>query len=158
MRYSDPHRIPNMQAPEAPIQSILIVGLSGKKWRREGDLNPRNPYQVDGLAIRCITALPSLRIWDRLDRSAQREIAGWRGACQCDMGCDLQSLCHISRAPPFSAGLASGCRRPVGMAESGLAQSRNRPDPGWAHRVAFSMTTRPRLNTVSGQPVRCRPS
>ena len=31
-------------------------------WRRERDLNPRNPLRVDGLAIRCITALPSLHL------------------------------------------------------------------------------------------------
>ena len=41
-------------------------------WRRERDSNPRNSLRVDGLAIRCITTLPSLRLWGEYSRNTLR--------------------------------------------------------------------------------------
>src|ERR1700722_2999827 len=59
-------------------------------------------------------------------------------------------------AAPEPANSADG--RPSGCAASPAARGRKRPEPGatcsWPSRTA----TRPRLSTVSGQPVIARPS
>jgi hypothetical protein len=61
-------------------------------------------------------------------------------------------------APKFCAGSNSSPRRPVGNAAAPAWRARKRPEPGAARSVASSTTTRPRLNTVTGQPLTTRPS
>ena len=60
--------------------------------------------------------------------------------------------------PKFCAGSNSSPQRPVGNAAAPAWRARKRPEPGAARSVASSTTTRPRLNTVTGQPVTTRPS
>src|SRR6516162_5245862 len=69
-----------------------------------------------------------------------------------------QSRADQMCAPKFCVGSNSGPRRPVGTAAAPASRARKRPEPGVARSVASSTTTRPRLNTVAGQPVMVRPS
>ena len=68
------------------------------------------------------------------------------------------TACTQMRAPKFCAGSNSGPRWPVGTAAAPASRGRKRPEPGAARKVPSSTTTRPRLSTVTGQPVTVRPS
>ena len=61
-------------------------------------------------------------------------------------------------APKFCVGSNSGPRRPVGTAAAPAVRARKRPEPGAARKAPSSTTMRPRLTTVTGQPVTVRPS
>ena len=85
-----------------------------------GGIEPPTPYRVYGLAIRCITALPSLRIVCR-PRRPQRRLPGRLLECG-DFGLSMRGALCLWPAPALC--LAPGLQLYRGFVATGL----NRPE------------------------------
>ncbi len=135
--------------PQPGGQAIIHIYAGGPALGASG-VAPRGTGAIDHVSLSCSGYRDFVTRFENAGLPFREFIVP--GTTLWQLGAD--QIC----APKFCSGSNSGPRRPVGTAAAPASRARKRPEPGAARRNPSSTTTRPRLNTVTGQPMTVRPS